>query len=70
MRRRACFCGLFSALATIGGSGVGGMTAGVSIADVVVVLADSFCGLKRFKYDSCGFLCLIELSSKICAACG
>ena len=69
MRRRACFYGLFSALATIGGSGVGGMTAGVSIADVVV-LADSFSGLKRFKFDSCGFLCLIELSSKICAACG
>ena len=38
MRGRACFCGLFSALATIGGSGVGGMTAGETIADVVVVL--------------------------------
>ena len=25
-------------------------------------------GLNRFKYDSCGFLCLIELSSKMCTA--
>ena len=70
VRRRAYFCGLFSALAMIDGSGLGGMTA-VSVADIVVVVnVDSFRGHIRFKYDNCVFLCLMELSSKICAACG
>ena len=41
---------------------------GVGMARVLVVVA--FMGLKRVKYESCGFLCLIELSSKICAAWG
>ena len=45
------------------------MIAVVSKADVVVP-ADSFSGLNRFKYVSCGFLCLMEMSSKTCAACG
>ena len=41
---------------------------GVGKTEELAVIA--FRGLKRFKYDSCGFLCLMELSSKICAAWG
>ena len=49
-------------MALISVSGVG-ITGGL-------VVAVAFRGLNRFKYDSCGFLSLIELSSKICAAWG
>ena len=51
-------------MSTIGVSGVG-MTLG-SVAVVVV----EFRGLKLFKYGSCRFSCLMELSTKISAACG
>ena len=40
----------------------------VGMTEGLVVVA--FGCLKRFKYDSCGFLCLIELSSKTCGAWG
>ena len=39
---------------------------GVGLTGGLVVVG--FRGLKRFKYDSCGLLCLRDLSSKVCAA--
>ena len=42
------------------------MTGGAVAVDAVVV----FRGVKRMKYDNCGVSYLMELSSKICAACG
>ena len=41
---------------------------GVGMTGRLVVVV--FRGLNQLKHDSCGFLCLIELSSKVCAAWG